>query len=71
MGKVITHFTDKEGLINNVVKSILEDKSGNIWFGTLGGGDLCKYDGKSFTHFSPKEGLSINNVMSIPRGQKR
>lgn len=28
---------------------ILEDKNGNIWFGTLNG--VCRYDGKSFNHF--------------------
>ena len=49
---------------NNVVCSILEDKSGNLWFGTNGGG-VSKYDGKSFTHFTEKEGLSNNVVCSI------
>ncbi|MEY4111300.1 MAG: hypothetical protein RLZZ46_1656, partial [Bacteroidota bacterium] len=48
---------------NNVVRSILEDKSGNLWFGT--GGGVSKYDGQSFTHFTEKEGLSNNVVMSI------
>ena len=62
--KSFTHFTDKEGLSNNDVRSILEDKSGNLWFGTNGGG-VCKYDGKSFTHFTDKEGLSNNVVLSI------
>ncbi|MFM7105322.1 MAG: triple tyrosine motif-containing protein, partial [Flavobacteriales bacterium] len=32
--KSFTHFTDKEGLSHNVVLSMLEDKSGNLWFGT-------------------------------------
>jgi ligand-binding sensor domain-containing protein/serine phosphatase RsbU (regulator of sigma subunit) len=62
--KSFTHFTDKEGLSNNVVLSILEDKSGNLWFGTAGGG-VCKSDGKRFTHFTDKEGLSNNVVLSI------
>ena len=44
--------------------SILEDKSGNLWFGTWGGG-LSKFDGKSFTHYTEKEGLSDNVVWSI------
>jgi len=62
--KSFTHFTEKEGLSNNTVCSILEDKSGNLWFGTKGGG-VSKYDGKSFTHFTDKEGLSNNDVRSI------
>ena len=62
--KSFTHFTEKEGLSNNSVGSILEDKSGNLWFGTNGGG-VSKYDGKSFTHFTENEGLSNNTVWSI------
>jgi class 3 adenylate cyclase len=44
--------------------SILEDKSGNLWFGTYGGG-VSKYDGTTFTHFTEKEGLSNNFVNGI------
>ena len=44
--------------------SILEDQSGNLWFGTYGGG-VTKYNGSSFTHFTEKEGLSNNVVWSI------
>ncbi len=61
--KSFTHFTEKEGLSNNTVWSILEDKSGNLWFGSNGG--VSKYLGKSFTHFTEKEGLSNNTVLSI------
>lgn len=47
-GKLFTNYTTKQGLINNVVYSILEDKAGTIWFGTEGG--VSRYDGKSFTN---------------------
>ena len=63
-GESFTHFTEKEGLSNNVVRSILEDKSGNLWFGS-GGGGVSMYNGESFTHFTEKEGLSNNCVLSI------
>jgi serine phosphatase RsbU (regulator of sigma subunit) len=53
-----------QGMASSYVRSILEDKSGNLWFGTYGGG-VSKYDGKSFTHFTDKEGLSNNIVLSI------
>lgn len=46
-GKTFTHFTTKDGLDNNIVYSILEDKTGNIWVGTKTG--LNRYDGKVFT----------------------
>jgi len=48
-GKSIQHFTTKEGLSNNRVMSVYEDKAGTIWFGT--GGGISRYDGKSFRNF--------------------
>ena len=35
-GKTFMYFTEKEGLSNNEVRSILEDSQGNLWFGTYG-----------------------------------
>ena len=46
-GKIFTQFTMKDGLLSNCVWSMLEDHSGNIWFGT--GEGICRYDGKSIT----------------------
>jgi len=42
----------------------LQDKAGNMWFGTTGEG-VYRYDGKSFTQFTEKDGLSSNTVWSI------
>ncbi len=52
-----------QGLKHNTVRCMLQDKTGNLWFGTNGG--VCRYDGKSFTNFTEKEGLSNNYVLSI------
>ncbi len=52
-----------QGMNSSNVESILEDKNGNLWFGTDGG--VSKYDGELFTHFTVKEGLSNNRVKSI------
>ncbi len=41
-----------------------EDKNGNIWFGTNGGG-VNKYDGKTFTQYTEKQGLIKDDVRSI------
>jgi len=57
-------FGKLQGLKHNYISCLYEDKIGNLWFGTLGGG-VSKYDGKSFTHFTEKEGLSQNDVYSI------
>ncbi|MBI5020829.1 MAG: hypothetical protein HZB59_05280 [Ignavibacteriales bacterium] len=45
-GKVIQNFTEKDGLCSNFVRSIQEDRAGNIWFGTRDG--VCFFDGKTF-----------------------
>ena len=43
--------TTKDGLINQGVRSILEDKTGNLWVGT-GDTGLYLYDGKTFITYS-------------------
>ena len=53
-----------QGMIDSYVLCIYEDKRGNLWFGTNGGG-VSLYNGESFTHFTEKEGLSSNIVWSI------
>jgi ligand-binding sensor domain-containing protein len=56
---------DKKGLIkgspNRYVQCSLQDKSGNLWFGTREDG-LYKYDGKSFSQFLVTNGLNSNNI---------
>lgn len=42
----------------------LQDKAGNLWFGTTGDG-VYRYDGKSFTNFTMKDGLDTNQILSI------
>lgn len=42
----------------------LQDKAGNLWFGTTGDG-VFKYDGKSFIQFTTANGLTSNTVWSI------
>lgn len=63
VGKSFQHFTTGEGLPNNQVMSIYEDRAGIIWLGT--GGGLSRYDGKSFQNFTTKEGLSNNEIHII------
>jgi serine phosphatase RsbU (regulator of sigma subunit)/streptogramin lyase len=57
-------FSKLQGLKHDVIRCMLQDKSGNLWFGTFGGG-VSKYDGKSFTHFTENEGLSNNTILSM------
>ena len=48
-GKSFQQFTTTEGLADNRVMSVYEDKVGIIWLGT--GNGLSRYDGKSFRNF--------------------
>lgn len=50
-GTQFYYFTTKEGLADNQVRSILEDKNGTIWFETANG--ISRYDGKSITTLTP------------------
>ena len=46
-GKKIIHYSTKDGLLDNRIRSIQEDQHGNIYFSTLGG--INKFNGISFT----------------------
>ncbi len=62
-GKTFTNFTEKDGLDNLFVYSVLQDNASNIWVGTKTG--LCKYDGKTFKPISFNEphtsNFTVNN----------
>lgn len=62
-GKSLTYFTTEDGVANNAVVSIEEDKKGNLWFGTHSG--LSKYDGNKFTNFDKKNGLQLDQISNI------
>lgn len=71
-GKNITNISEKAGINNSSVWSILKDKTGNIWIGTeLGSGELgedgglWRFDGRNFTKFTTKDGLCHNGVSCI------
>ncbi len=43
------NISEKDGLLSNIVFSILQDQKGFIWIGTEAG--LCRYDGKKFISY--------------------
>ena len=51
------------------VQSSLQDKAGNLWFGTTENG-LYKYDGKSFSRFLMADGLNSNNISCMLEDQE-
>ena len=62
--KALPILWKRKAYLQSSIMSILQDKNGNFWFGTFGGG-VTKYDWQNFTHFTDKEGLSNNSVLSI------
>jgi len=63
-GNSFTNYTNKEALKRYRAFSILEDRSGNIWFGTIGAG-VYIYDGKNFRNLNTEDGLVHNNIYCI------
>ena len=47
----------------------LQDKKGNLWFGTTDQG-VFRYDGKSFTNFTTRDGMKSNAVFSMVEDKK-
>ena len=59
-----TKYTTADGLGSDEVRAILEDRSGDLWVGTLGGGVSRLHNGR-FTTLSTTNGLSSNNVWAL------
>ena len=59
----ITQFTEKDGVPGSQVSTILSDKFGFIWLGTING--LARYDGYEFKRFynDPNDSTSIKGLI--------
>ena len=51
---------EANGLINDWIRSAIEDSEGNIWFASKFG--LSRFDGKTFMRFTEVEGLPVDNT---------
>ena len=63
-GKTFRTVTTKDGPGNNFVLSILQDRDGDLWFGTWDGG-VSRYDGQKWRTFTVEDGLADNVVSSV------
>ena len=68
MEKNLIHFTTKEGLNHDTVRSIIEDSKGILWVGTDNG--VCSFDGKSFTQFTQEAGVKGDIIMALEEDSK-
>ncbi len=57
------HFTEKDGLPNDVVYGILEDASGSLWLSTNKGISQFDPEKKTFRNFDVKDGLQDNEFL--------
>jgi two-component sensor histidine kinase/ligand-binding sensor domain-containing protein len=60
----INNIRKDNGLKNNSISDLFEDKLGNLWIGTNGVG-LIKMGNTAFTYFDKIDGLNNPNVFSI------
>lgn len=60
----IQYLDQDKGLSASTILTIEEDKVGNLWFGTAGGG-LSRYDGSRFFQYTEEEGLASMQVFDI------
>ena len=62
-GQKVKIFTTADGLPDNGVTVIYQDRMENIWIGT--GGGLCRYDGHEFTIYTSDDGMVESEVISF------
>jgi len=61
-GKSWITYTQRDGLVAYIVRSMLQDREGVMWFGAVG---VSRFDGKSWITYTQKNGLAQNYVWSI------
>ena len=63
-GERITRFTDRDGLCDNRIRGIQEDKAGNLYFDT--GKGISKFDGQQFSTLPIAENVSSDDWKLAP-----
>lgn len=57
------HYTPREGLISNQVRSIYQDSKGRLYFTSVNG--LSVYDGSRFINYTSRNGLAFDIVNCV------
>jgi ligand-binding sensor domain-containing protein len=65
----VDHFGLAEGLTDESIASLYEDRDGRVWIGTWGGG-VNWYDGQAFHSLTQKDGLAGNWVVDIMQDRR-
>ncbi|RXQ97568.1 GAF domain-containing protein [Ancylomarina salipaludis] len=64
-----TNYSLEQGLPQSEVSSIIQDRTGNLWVGTNGGG-LSRFNGQEFFSYNKNHGLEDNNIRSLFQDKK-
>jgi ligand-binding sensor domain-containing protein len=66
-GETFTHYMPEDGLSDDMVRTIYEDRSGKIWIGFNGNrtSGLTVYDGGAFKTYSLEDGLCSKFIRAI------
>ena len=62
--RTFTRFTKKDGLADDEVSAVAEDRDGTLWIGTDGSG-ISRYANGRFTTLGPKDGLPSEFIDTI------
>ncbi len=68
-GKTFKNYSESDGLINNWIRSAIEDSDGNIWLASKFG--LSRFDSKTFMKFTEAEGLPVDNTNIVFEDKER
>lgn len=68
-GATFTNHTNRDGLRRYRAFTILEDRAGDLWFGTVGAG-VYRYDGATFAHLTSNDGLAYDRVGCLTEDSK-
>ncbi len=64
-----TYSPSQDHITDDMIFSMTEDNSGNIWFATRNHG-ICRYNGKTFTSIGRNEGFNSGGAMAILQDDK-
>ena len=67
-GGTFSRFSEKDGLVSNRIRCLLEGGDGALWIGTEGG--LTRYKDGKFTSFAERNGLAANSVRGLCEDQQ-
>ncbi|RUT78653.1 sensor histidine kinase [Ancylomarina longa] len=63
------NYSLEEGLPQSEVFSLIQDKKGNLWLGTNGGG-ISRFNGQTFVNYNKRNGLADNNIRALLQDSK-